>query len=69
MAKYLADATLVASLPHRENLIGEYAPELGNRPLPVPGDEVRMVDHATGDGRRLRAICPNTLWLLEVPRV
>jgi PAS domain S-box-containing protein len=52
MSLYLADGTLVASLPHRENLIGEYAPELGNRPLPVPGDEVRMVDHATGDGGR-----------------
>jgi PAS domain S-box-containing protein len=52
MSLYLADGTLVASLPHRENLIGEYAPELGNRPLPAPGDDVRMVDHATGDGGR-----------------
>ena len=52
MSLYLADGTLVASLPHRENLIGEYAPELGSRPLPVPGDEVRMLDHATGDGGR-----------------
>ncbi|MDF2466788.1 MAG: sensor protein [Ramlibacter sp.] len=52
MSLYLADGTLVASLPHRENLIGEYAPELGNRPLPAPGDEVRMLDHATGDGGR-----------------
>jgi PAS domain S-box-containing protein len=52
MSLYLADGTLVASVPHRENLIGEYAPELGNRTLPAPGDEVRMVDHATGDGGR-----------------
>jgi PAS domain S-box-containing protein len=52
MSLYLADGTLVASLPHRESLMGEYAPELGNRPLPAPGDEVRMFDHATGDGRR-----------------
>jgi PAS domain S-box-containing protein len=52
MSLYLSDGTLVASLPHRENLIGEYAPELGNRPLPAPGDEVRMLDHATGDGGR-----------------
>ena len=52
MSLYLADGTLVASLPHRENLIGEYAPELGNRTLPAPGDDVRMVDHATGDGGR-----------------
>jgi PAS domain S-box-containing protein len=52
MSLYLADGTLVASLPHRENMIGEYAPELGNGPLPAPGDEVRIVDHATGDGGR-----------------
>jgi PAS domain S-box-containing protein len=52
MSLYLADGTLVASLPHRETLIGEYAPELGAGPLPAAGDEVRMVDHATGDGGR-----------------
>jgi len=52
MALYLADGTLVASLPHRENLMGEYAPELGSGPLPGPGDDVRMVDHPTGDGGR-----------------
>ena len=52
MALYLADGTLVASVPHRENMVGEYAPELRNQPLPAPGDEVRMVDHATGDGGR-----------------
>ncbi len=52
LSLYLADGTLVASVPHRENLVGEYAPELGNRPLPAAGDEVRMVDHATGDGGR-----------------
>ena len=52
MALYLADGTLVASVPHRENLMADYAPELGNSPLPGPGDEVRMVDHATGDGGR-----------------
>jgi PAS domain S-box-containing protein len=52
MSLYLADGTLLASLPHRENLIGEYAPELGNRSLPGPGDEVQMLDHATGDGGR-----------------
>jgi PAS domain S-box-containing protein len=52
MVLYFADGTLIASVPHRENLIGEYAPELGNGPLPAAGDEVRMVDHATGDGGR-----------------
>jgi PAS domain S-box-containing protein len=52
MALYLADGTLLASLPHRENMIGEHAPELGTTSLPAPGDEVRMVDHPTGDGGR-----------------
>ena len=52
MALYLADGTLVASVPHRENLIAKHAPELGNVPLPAAGDEVRLVDHATGDGGR-----------------
>jgi PAS domain S-box-containing protein len=52
MSLYLADGTLVASLPHREGLIGEHAPELAHVPLPAAGDEVRMVDHATGDGGR-----------------
>jgi PAS domain S-box-containing protein len=52
MSLYLADGTLIASLPHRETLIGEYAPELGASTLPAAGDDVRMVDHATGDGGR-----------------
>jgi PAS domain S-box-containing protein len=52
MSLYLSDGTLLAGLPHRENLIGDYAPELGNRTLLTPGDEVRMLDHATGDGGR-----------------
>lgn len=52
MALYLADGTLVASLPHRESMVGEYAPELGSGPLPGAGDDMRMVDHATGDGGR-----------------
>ena len=52
MSLYLADGTLLASLPHRQNLIGEYAPELGKGPLPQPGDGLRIVEHATGDGGR-----------------
>lgn len=52
MSLYLADGTLLASQPHRENLVGEYAPELGSGPLPQPGDDVRIVDHASGDGGR-----------------
>ncbi len=49
---YLADGTLVASVPPRDNLIGEFAPELGKGLLPQPGDDLRMRDHASGDGGR-----------------
>lgn len=52
MAIYLADGTLVASVPHRENLIGDRAPELGVMGLPAKGDDVRMVTHVSGDGGR-----------------
>ncbi|HTN64610.1 MAG TPA: PAS domain S-box protein, partial [Burkholderiaceae bacterium] len=47
---YLADGTLVASLPPRENLIGAVAPEIGSRPLPTPGDGIHTFHHANGDG-------------------
>jgi len=49
---YLTDGTLVASIPHRESQIGDRAPELGTDKLPVPGDDVRMLTHARGDGGR-----------------
>jgi PAS domain S-box-containing protein len=49
---YLLDGTLVASLPHRENLIGTHAPELGNEPIPAPGENVRLGSHVRGDGGR-----------------
>lgn len=49
---YLLDGTLVASLPHRENLIGSHAPELGKELLSTEGGSVRMVSHARGDGGR-----------------
>jgi PAS domain S-box-containing protein len=52
MSLYLADGTLLASLPHRETLIGEYAPELGNGRLLQSGRDLRIVDHANGDGGR-----------------
>ena len=49
---YLLDGTLVASLPHRENLIGTHAPELGKESIPTEGGIVRMVSHARSDGGR-----------------
>jgi PAS domain S-box-containing protein len=49
---YLLDGTLVAGLPHRESLIGTHAPELGRKPIPEPGENVRIVSHVRGDGGR-----------------
>lgn len=49
---YLDDGTLVASLPHRENLIGTPAPELVNEPIPAAGENVRLGSHVRGDGGR-----------------
>ena len=50
IALYLADGTLVASLPHRENVIGAHAPELHNEEIPLGGNEVRNIRHVSGDG-------------------
>ena len=52
MAIYLDDGTLVASLPHQENMIGERAPELSGESLPRKGEDVRVVQHVSGDGGR-----------------
>lgn len=52
IAIYLADGTLAASLPHRENLLGERAPELTNERLPAKGNDVRIVHHVSGGGGR-----------------
>ncbi|MBI2749106.1 MAG: PAS domain S-box protein [Burkholderiales bacterium] len=50
---YMADGTLVASIPHREAQIGDLAPELSKDNLTTgPSDEVRMLSHARGDGGR-----------------
>jgi len=49
---YMADGTLVASIPHREAQIGDRAPELSQDRLPGEGDEIRMLTHARGDGGR-----------------
>ncbi len=47
---YLADGTLVASSPHRENLLGTVAPELNREPLPQTGGELKLIQHHSGDG-------------------
>jgi PAS domain S-box-containing protein len=50
VALYLADGTLVASLPARESMVGERPPELGGIALPAPGSALKMVTHVSGDG-------------------
>ncbi len=47
---YQADGTLIASLPHRESLLGEHAPELTNEMLPTIANQIRTIRHASGDG-------------------
>ena len=49
---YLADGTLVASLPHRENLIGTQVPELTHEILPSADHEIRNIEHRSGNGVR-----------------
>ncbi len=49
---YLADGTLIASLPHRESLIAEQAAELTHERLPTSAKEVRTIDHRSGSGER-----------------
>ncbi len=50
---YLADGTLIASLPHREGMIGDVAPELRHESLPTKGNEIRSIRHTSGDGGKL----------------
>ena len=47
---YMADGSLVASSPHRENLMGALTPELSRETLPQIGGESRMIHHRSGDG-------------------
>lgn len=49
---YMADGTLVASLPHRESMIGEHAVELTHESLPTQAKEVRTIRHLSGNGDR-----------------
>lgn len=49
---YLADGTLIASLPHRDGIIGDLAPELNKEMLPTHSNEVRTLRHLSGNGER-----------------
>lgn len=50
---YLADGSLVASSPHRENLMGVLAPELSQENLPQLGGEIKRIQHQSGDGNAI----------------
>jgi PAS domain S-box-containing protein len=50
---YMADGTLVASSPHRENLMGALPPELSRETLPQAGGESRLIHHRSGDSEVL----------------
>lgn len=50
---YLEDGTLVASSPHRENMLSSLAPELSREVLPVEPGELKLIHHQSGDGGRV----------------
>jgi len=52
IALYLDDGTLIASVPHRENMIGDRPPELSREQLASAESDVRIVTHLRGDGVR-----------------
>ncbi|MDO8248982.1 MAG: PAS domain S-box protein [Rhodoferax sp.] len=52
IALYLADGTLIASLPHRENMIGARAPELNHEDIPAKANVVRTIRHAGAGGEQ-----------------
>jgi PAS domain S-box-containing protein len=47
---YSVDGALLASLPHRETMLGAQAPELTRETLPREANEIRSVRHLTADG-------------------
>lgn len=51
IALYLADGTLIASLPHRENMIGTRAPEL-NQDSSVEANVIRTFQRVSEDGQQ-----------------
>lgn len=49
---YSSDGILIASLPRRDNMIGEPALELHNEFLPTHAKEIRSIRHVSGNGER-----------------
>lgn len=52
IALYLADGTLIASLPHREQTIGTPPSELKNQIFPTQGNEIKTIQHVNADGEK-----------------
>jgi len=52
IALYLADGTLIASLPHRENMIGARAPEFNHEDLPAKANAIRTIRHTSAGGEQ-----------------
>lgn len=52
IALYMSDGTLIGSMPHRENMIGELAPELQNEKIPQKPNELALIEHLDGHGDR-----------------
>ena len=49
IALYLADGTLIASLPHREQTIGTLPAELKNQVFPTKGNQIKTIRHVNSD--------------------
>jgi PAS domain S-box-containing protein len=52
IALYTLDGTLVASLPHREGMIGAKVPEIAEDELAQASREIKLIHHASGDGAK-----------------
>ena len=50
IAIYLRDGTLIASIPHRENMIGSKVPEISSAEFANASEDVAMIHHLSGDG-------------------
>jgi len=50
IALYRSDGILMASVPPRDNFIGDRPPELNPWPVPIEDTQLRTVTHTAGDG-------------------
>ena len=52
IALYLADGSLIASLPHREQTIGTPPSELNHQIFPTQGNDIKTIQHVNADGEK-----------------